>query len=71
MINKNIRYASFGSNCEVSMMIKRFFPNKLYSHLFNWANIKIGKTTLNLLLKIFIFYIRSNIIVNNIKFIIC
>jgi hypothetical protein len=43
MINKNIYYASFGSNCEVSMMINRFFNNKLYSHLFNWANIKIDK----------------------------
>ena len=35
--------ASIGSNCEVGVMINKFFDNQIYSHLFNWTNIKINK----------------------------
>ena len=36
---------SFGSNCEVGMMINKKY-NKLYSNLFNWANITLDNLIL-------------------------
>jgi hypothetical protein len=38
--------ASIGSNCEVGLMINKFYDNQIYSHLFNWTNIKINKLCL-------------------------
>jgi len=38
--------ASLGSNCEVGIMINKFYDNQIYSHLFNWTNIKIDKLCL-------------------------
>jgi hypothetical protein len=35
------RVLSFGSNCEVGMMINRYYNNNLYSNLFNWTNITL------------------------------
>jgi hypothetical protein len=32
---------SFGSNCEMGMMINRYYNNNLYSNLFNWTNITL------------------------------
>lgn len=56
--------ASIGSNCEVGIMINKFYDNQIYSHLFNWTNIKINK----LCFILDNIHILSNI--NNYKFII-
>jgi hypothetical protein len=37
-----VKIVSFGSNCEVSMMINRYYNNSLYSQLFNWTNITLN-----------------------------
>jgi len=38
--------ASIGSNCEVGIMINKFYDNQIYFYLFNWTNIKIDKLCL-------------------------
>jgi hypothetical protein len=37
---------SFGSNCEVGMMINRYYNNNIYSNLFNWTNITLDNLIL-------------------------
>jgi len=54
---------SFGSNCEMGMMINRYYNNNIHSNLFNWTNIKLDK--LYILLNNW-HYLEN---INNIKFI--
>jgi len=36
-----VKILSFGSNCEVGIMINRYYNNNIYSQLFNWTNITL------------------------------
>ena len=36
-----VKILSFGSNCEVGMMINRYYNNNIYSQLFNLTNITL------------------------------